>query len=44
MKRGSTGRRPWKQVHDHIRGLSPIPGAWFELDGDTREGAALDEG
>ena len=25
--------RPWKQVHDHIRGLSPFPGAWFEIDG-----------
>ncbi|HMA55124.1 MAG TPA: methionyl-tRNA formyltransferase [Pseudolabrys sp.] len=25
--------RPWKQVHDHIRGLSPFPGAWFEADG-----------
>jgi methionyl-tRNA formyltransferase len=25
--------RPWKQVHDHTRGLSPFPGAWFELDG-----------
>ena len=24
---------PWKAVHDHIRGLSPFPGAWFELDG-----------
>jgi len=23
--------RPWQQVHDHIRGLSPFPGAWFEL-------------
>jgi methionyl-tRNA formyltransferase len=22
---------PAKQVHDHIRGLSPFPGAWFEL-------------
>jgi methionyl-tRNA formyltransferase len=22
--------RPWKQVHDHIRGLSPFPGTWFE--------------
>ncbi len=22
---------PWKKVHDHIRGLSPNPGAWFEL-------------
>jgi methionyl-tRNA formyltransferase len=25
--------RPWKQVHDRIRGLSPFPGAWFEIDG-----------
>jgi methionyl-tRNA formyltransferase len=25
--------KPWKQVHDHIRGLSPFPGAWFELNG-----------
>ena len=23
--------RPWKAVHDHCRGLSPTPGAWFEL-------------
>jgi methionyl-tRNA formyltransferase len=23
--------RPWKQVHDHIRGLSPFPGAWCEI-------------
>src|SRR5712691_3425546 len=23
--------RPWKAVHDHCRGLSPAPGAWFEL-------------
>jgi methionyl-tRNA formyltransferase len=23
--------RPWKEVHDHIRGLSPFPGAWFEI-------------
>jgi methionyl-tRNA formyltransferase len=22
---------PWKEVHDHIRGLSPFPGAWFEV-------------
>jgi methionyl-tRNA formyltransferase len=27
--------KPWKQVHDHIRGLSPFPGAWFEI-GDLR--------
>jgi methionyl-tRNA formyltransferase len=25
--------RPWKTVHDHCRGLSPFPGAWFELPG-----------
>jgi methionyl-tRNA formyltransferase len=23
--------RPWQQVHNHCRGLSPFPGAWFEL-------------
>jgi methionyl-tRNA formyltransferase len=23
--------QPWKQVHDRIRGLSPFPGAWFEM-------------
>lgn len=22
------------EVHDHVRGLSPFPGAWFELDGE----------
>jgi methionyl-tRNA formyltransferase len=22
--------KPWKVVHDHCRGLSPFPGAWFE--------------
>jgi methionyl-tRNA formyltransferase len=22
--------RPWQEVHNHIRGLSPFPGAWFE--------------
>jgi len=26
-------RKPWRAVHDHIRGFSPFPGAWFELDG-----------
>jgi methionyl-tRNA formyltransferase len=26
--------KPWKAVHDHIRGLSPFPGAWCELAGD----------
>jgi methionyl-tRNA formyltransferase len=28
--------RPWKAVHDHIRGLSPFPGAWCELPGAGR--------
>jgi methionyl-tRNA formyltransferase len=23
---------PWQAVHSHCRGLSPFPGAWFELD------------
>jgi methionyl-tRNA formyltransferase len=22
--------RPWQEVHNHCRGLSPFPGAWFE--------------
>jgi len=26
-------RRPGKAVHDHIRGLSPFPGAWCEIAG-----------
>jgi len=28
--------QPWKIVHDHCRGLSPFPGAWFELPGAGR--------
>ena len=24
-------RAPWREVHNHIRGLSPFPGAWFEF-------------
>ncbi len=24
-------KRPWQRVHDHCRGLSPFPGAWFEI-------------
>ena len=24
--------RPAKEVHNHIRGLSPVPGAWFEIE------------
>jgi methionyl-tRNA formyltransferase len=23
--------RPWQAVHDHCRGLSPFPGAWFAI-------------
>lgn len=26
--------KPWKEVHDHIRGLSPFPGAWCDLSGE----------
>jgi methionyl-tRNA formyltransferase len=26
--------KPWRAVHDHIRGLSPFPGAWCEMAGD----------
>jgi methionyl-tRNA formyltransferase len=25
--------KPWQEVHNHIRGLSPFPGAWFEVGG-----------
>ena len=25
--------KPWQQVHDHARGLSPFPGAWCEIGG-----------
>jgi methionyl-tRNA formyltransferase len=25
--------KPWNAVHNHIRGLSPFPGAWFEFEG-----------
>ena len=42
--------QPWKKVHDHCRGLSPFPGAWFELPGlgrikvlRTTKGAGLGE-
>ena len=28
--------QPWNKVHDHCRGLSPLPGAWFELAGAGR--------
>ena len=28
--------RPWQQVHNHCRGLSPFPGAWCELPGAGR--------
>lgn len=26
--------KPWNEVHNHVRGLSPFPGAWFELDSE----------
>ena len=28
--------KPWQQVHNHCRGLSPLPGAWFEVSGVGR--------
>jgi len=28
--------KPWQDVHNHCRGLSPSPGAWCELPGGTR--------
>jgi methionyl-tRNA formyltransferase len=28
--------RSWKAVHDHCRGLSPFPGAWFEFADSVR--------
>src|SRR5262249_59119362 len=27
--------RPWQEVHNRIRGLSPAPGAWFEIAGQA---------
>ena len=27
---------PWQAVHNHCRGLSPVPGAWCEIDGVGR--------
>ncbi len=28
-------RKPWREVHNHVRGLSPFPGAWFEIKGES---------
>jgi methionyl-tRNA formyltransferase len=28
--------KPWQAVYNHCRGLSPFPGAWFELPGTGR--------
>jgi methionyl-tRNA formyltransferase len=36
IKKGETRidwAQPWRQVHNHIRGLLPFPGAWFDLGG-----------
>jgi len=30
--------KPWRQVHDHCRGLSPFPGAWFEFSDNDSTG------
>jgi methionyl-tRNA formyltransferase len=29
-------KKPWHEVHNHCRGLSPFPGAWCELPGAGR--------
>ena len=37
-RRGSTGSLPAAEVHNRVRGLSPFPGAWCEIDiGGRRE-------
>jgi methionyl-tRNA formyltransferase len=33
--------RPGNAVHDHCRGLSPFPGAWFELPGSGASAARI---
>jgi methionyl-tRNA formyltransferase len=33
--------QPWKEAHDHIRGLSPFPGAWFEIGKERQRVRAL---
>jgi methionyl-tRNA formyltransferase len=27
--------KPWDEVHGHVRGLSPFPGAWFTIAGEA---------
>jgi methionyl-tRNA formyltransferase len=29
-------QQSWHEVHNHVRGLSPFPGAWFELRADGK--------
>jgi methionyl-tRNA formyltransferase len=29
-------QKPWQEVHNHVRGLSPFPGAWCEFPGAGR--------
>jgi methionyl-tRNA formyltransferase len=36
--------KPWQAVHDHCRGLSPFPGAWFELPADLGKSLGKDSG
>jgi len=33
--------KPWQSVHNHCRGLSPFPGAWFELPGSPPSAARV---
>ena len=47
-RRASTGAGPAREVHNHIRGLSPFPGAWCEVEiggkPERLKAAALDAG
>ena len=36
--------KPWRDVHNHIRGLSPFPGAWFEFAGARVKALRSDQG
>ena len=33
--------RPWQDVHNHVRGLSPYPGAWFEVQRQEKRGPGV---
>jgi methionyl-tRNA formyltransferase len=33
--------KPWQAVHNHCRGLSPFPGAWFAVPGAPKDAARV---